>query len=279
MKINKEKTKNNLMSELNDSILVGPPGAHSQKNILMKTSKFLDSFKQDISEKEELKTYQHGLVLPEVSYNEVEKILQQKFGLPKNLQDKEIEAWVTQEVFIDHLIEAVKVAYEIAVEGGTFLFGTGHPNLLKAYASIINMLKECGGHIHYVENHFLPSIDDRLLSNQCGVSILMEENDEDWYDVYSPLHTHDDQYMELILNEEEIEPDIVFADHGYAGTAIRKGIPTITVADTNDIDLLVASSIFPERVFVIPMHDNAGLGPSFSLARCFKLVLNDFCAE
>ena len=78
----------------------------------------------------------------------------------------------------------------------------------------------------------------------------------------------------MLLKKEQVRPDLVFADHGYAGAAIRMDIPTITVVDTNDIDLLVASYLYQDRVFAIPMHDNAGLSESFSLADCFEIVLD-----
>jgi hypothetical protein len=44
--------------------------------------------------------------------------------------------------------------------------------------------------------------------------------------------------MERML--EETEPDLVFADHGFAGAAIEAGIDTVSIADVNDPALLVA---------------------------------------
>jgi hypothetical protein len=37
-----------------------------------------------------------------------------------------------------------------------------------------------------------------------------------------------------------VTPDLVLADHGFAGAAIEVGIDTCSVADVNDIALLVA---------------------------------------
>jgi hypothetical protein len=44
--------------------------------------------------------------------------------------------------------------------------------------------------------------------------------------------------MQRILEAEG--PDLVFADHGFAGAAIEAGVETISIADVNDLALLVA---------------------------------------
>ena len=59
--------------------------------------------------------------------------------------------------------------------------------------------------------------------------------------------------MELILDEES--PDLVFADHGFAGAAIERGVETLSIADVNDPALLVAKAQGRTEV-VIVMDDN-----------------------
>ena len=44
--------------------------------------------------------------------------------------------------------------------------------------------------------------------------------------------------MHRVLEAET--PDLVFADHGFAGAAIEAGVETISIADVNDPALLVA---------------------------------------
>jgi hypothetical protein len=44
--------------------------------------------------------------------------------------------------------------------------------------------------------------------------------------------------MERML--EEATPELVFADHGFAGAAIEAGIDTVSIADVNDPALVVA---------------------------------------
>jgi hypothetical protein len=59
--------------------------------------------------------------------------------------------------------------------------------------------------------------------------------------------------MKLML--EEARPDLVFADHGFAGSAIEAGIETLSIADVNDPALLVAKALGRTET-VIVMDDN-----------------------
>jgi hypothetical protein len=55
-----------------------------------------------------------------------------------------------------------------------------------------------------------------------------------------PRHTHWPYAMHRVL--EAATPDLVLADHGFAGAAIEAGIETISIADVNDPALLVAKA-------------------------------------
>jgi hypothetical protein len=63
-----------------------------------------------------------------------------------------------------------------------------------------------------------------------GVAILTDRA--------SARHTHSGDAMARMLEVER--PDLVFADHGFAGAAIERGVETISIADVNDPALLVA---------------------------------------
>jgi histidinol phosphate phosphatase hisN-like protein len=67
------------------------------------------------------------------------------------------------------------------------------------------------------------------------------------------LHTHSAAPMRMML--EESRPDLVFADHGFAGAAIEAGIETLSIADVNDPALLVAKAMGRTST-VIVMDDN-----------------------
>jgi hypothetical protein len=59
--------------------------------------------------------------------------------------------------------------------------------------------------------------------------------------------------MELML--EDARPDLVFADHGFAGAAIEAGVDTVSIADVNDPALVVAKHQGRTET-VIVMDDN-----------------------
>jgi Phosphatase len=63
-----------------------------------------------------------------------------------------------------------------------------------------------------------------------GVAVLTDRG--------STLHTHSADPMRRML--DVATPDLVFADHGFAGAAIEAGIDTVSIADVNDPALVVA---------------------------------------
>ena len=67
-------------------------------------------------------------------------------------------------------------------------------------------------------------------------------------------HTHSSAAMELLL-EAEPWPDVVLGDHGFAGAAIERGIPTVAAMDINDPALAVAWAE-KKDVVIMPMDDN-----------------------
>lgn len=69
----------------------------------------------------------------------------------------------------------------------------------------------------------------------------------------SAVHTHSPEPMERMLRETR--PDLVFADHGFAGAAIDAGIETLSIADVNDPALLVAKAVGLTDTVVV-MDDN-----------------------
>ncbi|MFN2545563.1 MAG: phosphatase, partial [Actinomycetota bacterium] len=68
------------------------------------------------------------------------------------------------------------------------------------------------------------------------------------------LHTHSAHPMEMMLAEGP-RPDLVFADHGFAGGAIEAGVDTVSIADVNDPALIVAKALGRTEA-VIVMDDN-----------------------
>lgn len=67
------------------------------------------------------------------------------------------------------------------------------------------------------------------------------------------LHTHRPEPMTAIL--EMVTPDLVVADHGWAGAAAEAGIETLGYADCNDPALFVAEDE-GKPIITVPLDDN-----------------------
>lgn len=143
----------------------------------------------------------------------------------------------------DRLAEAVE-------RGETVILATGHPvGLAHLYMAVGRELRARG-----VE----------LLKPADGLRWQDEERDHPWQIRYldgvamltdraSARHTHSAEPMSRMLAEQR--PDLVFADHGWAGGAIERGIDTVSIADVNDPALLVARAQGRTEA-VIVMDDN-----------------------
>jgi hypothetical protein len=70
------------------------------------------------------------------------------------------------------------------------------------------------------------------------------------------LHTHRPEPMQALLSVlGDAPPDLVVADHGWAGAAVQAGVDTLALADSNDPALFVAEEEgLP--VVTVPMDDN-----------------------
>jgi hypothetical protein len=131
------------------------------------------------------------------------------------------------------------------------VLATGHPTgLIQLWAELGRLLERLGCTIlrpadgttwDEPESH-LKRHQIRYLS---GVAVLTDRA--------SARHTHSPRPMRIML--EETTPDLVIADHGFAGAAIEAGIDTVSVADVNDPALIVAKAQRRTEV-VLVMDDN-----------------------
>jgi hypothetical protein len=69
------------------------------------------------------------------------------------------------------------------------------------------------------------------------------------------LHTHEPEPMRAVLAELASPPDLVVADHGWAGAAAEAGIDTLGMADCNDPALFVAEEE-GKPIVTVPLDDN-----------------------
>ncbi len=150
------------------------------------------------------------------------------------------------------IVAAAERLRDHARAGGTLLVATGHPTgMLEHNMRVLDAFIAAGGKL------IRPREEEQISSKvkpgrhfevryTGGVGCLA-----DWGQL---KHTHLSEAMEALL-EEQPWPEMVFADHGFAGAAIERGIPTIAVMDINDHALAVAAGEGRD-VTIVALDDN-----------------------
>jgi hypothetical protein len=150
-----------------------------------------------------------------------------------------------------------------ADHGERVLFATGHPgDLDPLYGSIADLVEVRGA---------------TIVRPAAGESWFDEHVGHDWTIAYHgpvgmvtdddrPRHTHWPEAMRRMLAAER--PDLVVADHGFAGAAIQTGVETLSIADVNDPALIVAKAQGRTEVVVV-LDDHV---PADAYWPCFQAV-------
>ena len=162
----------------------------------------------------------------------------------------------------DEIADRLRLAAE---RGERVLLATGHPTGLPLlYQETGKLLADQGAKlIRPLEGEMWE--DDgrrRQIRYFAGVAMLTDRA--------SALHTHSSEAMERML--AEMTPDLVFADHGFAGAAIETGVDTVAIADVNDPALVVARAQGRSGPVAV-MDDN--VQPE-SYWPCFQVVASRF---
>ncbi|MEO8475574.1 MAG: phosphatase [Actinomycetota bacterium] len=154
-----------------------------------------------------------------------------------------------------------------AAEGETVVLATGHPiGLALFYRALEGLLAAHGADV---------------ITPAAGARWRDEHLDHDWviayfgavavlHDEREPRHTHSPAAMERIL--ADARPDLVVADHGFAGAAIEAGVETLSIADVNDPALIVAKAQGRTEVVVV-MDDHVAPDDYWP---CFQAVAEAF---
>jgi hypothetical protein len=151
--------------------------------------------------------------------------------------------------------------------GEDVVLATGHPvGLALFYHRLDDFLNDNGARV-CTPAHGARWRDPRLphdwfIDHWGGVGMLTDGRE--------PRHTHWPQAMERMLAEGS--PDLVVADHGYAGAAIEAGVETLSIADVNDPALLVAKAQRRTEV-VLVMDDHVGPDAYWP---CFQAIASRF---
>lgn len=146
-----------------------------------------------------------------------------------------------------------RIAAALAAPNPRLLFATGHPTgLLAVHLPLARFAAERGATLltpaenwTYWGQGFGRKRKIRYLQD---VAMLDDKG--------GFVHTHDAAPMEAMLAElGDARPDLVIADHGWAGAAGEAGIPTVGFADSNDPALFVGEAEGKIDV-VVPLDDN-----------------------
>lgn len=160
--------------------------------------------------------------------------------------------YIDPDLTIAGIVSAAERLRDHAGVGGTLLVATGHPTgMLEHNMRVVDAFIGAGGRLlrpregQQMPDPHKPKREFEIRYTG-GVGCLA-----DWGQL---KHTHLSYPMEALL-EVEPWPDMVFADHGFAGAAIERGIPTIAVMDINDHALAVAWGEGRD-VTIVPLDDN-----------------------
>ena len=221
--------------------ITGPHRSHSRTNNLSKITTMIEGDVDGSFGLSGLDRYSAGEVL---------SFLAELTGCSPEVLDREGYDTIDPDLTVDALARAGRRLREAARQGASLLAVTGHPTgMLEHHIHVVEAYRAAGGKILQLreeENLDIGKARHVEVRYIGGVGCLA-----DWG---SLKHTHSAAAMEALLAAQPW-PDIVLGDHGFAGAAIERGIPTIAVMDINDPALAVA---WAEKrdVLIVPMDDN-----------------------
>jgi hypothetical protein len=175
---------------------------------------------------------QHAFTLDDIL-----DLVQEAAGAPIDREARTGPVEIRPGPIIDACTPAGERLRRAAADGQRVVLATGHPvGLAYLYHELAAWLATNGADVRTPAG---------------GARWRERRLDHDWEIVYwdgvamlsdtrEPRHTHWPFAMHRILEAER--PDLVFADHGFAGAAIEDGVETISIADVNDPALLVAKA-------------------------------------
>jgi Phosphatase len=152
---------------------------------------------------------------------------------------------------------------EACARGERVILATGHPvGLAHLYTGVGRQL--AGRGVELLRPY--EGVTWRGAGDRHGWQVRYLEGVALLTDRASARHTHRGDAMARMLGEAR--PDLVFADHGFAGAAIETGVETLSIADVNDPALIVAKAQGRTEV-VIVLDDHV---PAENYWPCFQAV-------
>ena len=197
--------------------------------------------------------YWFGVELDRIwTYEQVVATVAERVGIDGDHARESGTDVIDPDLTLDALDAVADRLADIAGRGGAVLLATGHPTgLLEMYMTVAAALTAAGCSILTPAAESWVSVPgaQRRIRYVGAVATIGTGGDL--------LHTHAPEPMARILEDlrETGSPDLVIADHGWAGAAGQAGLATIGFADTNDPALFVAAAEGKVEV-VVPLDDN-----------------------
>jgi hypothetical protein len=241
-----DHTTEALVDALRVGRIAGPAVSHDRANVRWKIAQFAAGDPRS----------QFGLSgLGVLTEAQVMALMGEAAGFDADLTSSGVDGPVPVDPFrvLANLQDAGTRLAEAAARGERVLLATGHPvGLVLLYAAVGDLLVAHGASLlRPLDGRGWRSLGRaREIRYLHGVAILTDRG--------SSIHTHSSEPMERMLaaaGGDEGPPDLVFADHGFAGAAIEAGLDTISIADVNDPAPVAAAALGRTRTVVV-MDDN-----------------------
>jgi hypothetical protein len=195
--------------------------------------------------------YWFGLELErDWSFEEVLKLLAARVGIDPDATRTTGADRIDVQLCLDALDSAARLLAGAARDHSRVLIATGHPTgVLALHVRVAAGLAAAGCEVVIAaDGDWVEVIGERRRVRYLeGVATVGTGGDL--------MHTHSPEPMQHVLARLSTPPDLVFADHGWAGAAAQAGIPTVGLADTNDPALFVGAEDGKVAV-AVPLDDN-----------------------
>lgn len=186
----------------------------------------------------------------EWTFDEVFEVMHERVGISTDVGLLEGQDTISAEKCLAALDRFADRFGQSVRAGERILFATGHPaGLLPVHAALAAAAEDGGAKLVKVpEGQPFRDGDIRQLFGVLA-----------WHQYGGLVHTHYPEPMrlslELLASQGTPPPELVVADHGWAGFAASAGIPTLGFADCNDPGLFVSEAQGQIEV-AVPLDDN-----------------------
>ncbi|WP_433913733.1 phosphatase [Brevibacterium litoralis] len=208
-------------------------------------------------------------------YDSVFDLMVERVGIRADPAHTQGQDTISAQLCIDASRRLGRALGEVARAGGTIMFATGHPaGMLPVHQTLAHAAELAGATVldvppadHPLDRYVPNTVDGGDLRRLRGVWI--------WHLHGGIPHTHFPDPSQILLDTVAERggalPDLVVADHGWAGHAASRGLRTVGFADCNDPALFVAEAQGSLEVSV-PLDDD--VLPEFYLPLC-RFILQE----